>query len=87
MWPFVVSWEGYTYEYFYKRFGRSGLDNANKRILNMTHLVNRSDFRAASPGVFGTFFVNASYAGDGVMVYGEGLLSNIYLSRTGTFVN
>ena len=80
-------YSSYTYDYYYKRFGRSGLDNADKRILNMTHLVNRNDFRAASPGVFGTFFVNAFYAGEGVMVYGEGLPSNIYLSSTGTFIN
>ena len=40
---------------YYKRFGRRGLDNADKRILNMTHLVNRNDFRTATRDVFFLF--------------------------------
>jgi bacillolysin len=64
---------GYTYDYYFKRFGRRGLDNANIRIRSLTHPVNRQDAFTASPSVLGTFFVNAFYAGDGIMVYGEGL--------------
>jgi len=64
-------YSSYTYDYYYKRFGRRGLDNADKRILNMTHLVRRSDVFSASQATI-NYFVNAFYAGDGVMAYGEG---------------
>jgi bacillolysin len=64
---------GYTYDYYFKRFGRRGLDNANIRIRSFTHPVNRSDVRSASNAVLGTFYLNAFYFGDGIMVYGEGL--------------
>ena len=67
---------GYTYDYFFKRFGRRGLDNANIRIRSLTHPVNRQDAFTASSTVLGTFYVNAFYAGDGIMVYGEGLPPN-----------
>ena len=68
---------GYTYDYYFKRFGRRGLDNANIRIRSLTHPVNRQDAFASS-SVFDTFYVNAFYAGDGIMVYGEGLPPNIF---------
>ena len=67
---------GYTYDYFFKRFGRRGLDNANIRIRSLTHPVNRQDAFTASSSVLGAFYVNAFYAGDGIMVYGEGLPPN-----------
>jgi bacillolysin len=70
---------GYTYDYYFKRFGRRGLDNANIRIRSLTHPVNRDDARNVSIEVLGTFFVNAFYAGNGIMVYGEGLPSNLTL--------
>ena len=70
---------GYTYDYYFKRFGRRGLDNANIRIRSLTHPVNRQDVFTASDTVLGTFYVNAFYAGDGIMVYGEGLPSNVTL--------
>jgi thermolysin len=67
------AYAGYTYDYYFKRFGRRGLDNANIRMRSFTHPVNRDDARTASIAVLGTFYVNAFYAGDGIMVYGEGL--------------
>jgi bacillolysin len=70
---------GYTYDYYFKRFGRRGLDNANIRIRSFTHPVNRQDARTAPPGVLFTFFVNAFYFGDGIMVYGEGLPTELSL--------
>jgi thermolysin len=64
---------GYTYDYFFKRFGRRGLDNADITISSITHPVRRDDVFSASEDIFGIFYVNAFYAGDGLMVYGEGL--------------
>jgi bacillolysin len=71
---------GFTYDYYFKRFGRRGLDNNNIRILSLVHPVSRDAFFGASPDVVGTFYVNAFYAGSGVMVYGEGLPSGVFLS-------
>ena len=34
---------GYTYDYYFKRFGRRGLDDANIPIVNITHPVSRDD--------------------------------------------
>ena len=72
-----------TYDYYFKRFGRLGLDNANKKIWNIVHPVLRSAVFTASNDVFGTFYVNAFYAGDGVMVYGEGLPPTVIVTSTG----
>ena len=68
---------GYTYDYYFKRFGRRGLDDNNIRIRSFTHPVNRDDALTVSIPVLGTFFVNAFYAGNGIMVYGEGLPPNL----------
>jgi thermolysin len=70
---------GYTYDYYFKRFGRRGLDNANIRMRSFTHPVNRQDFGTASIDVLGTFYVNAFYAGNGITVYGEGLPPTVTL--------
>jgi len=67
------TYAGYTYDYFFKRFGRRGLDNANIRIRSLTHPVRRQDAFSASDSVLFTYYLNAFYAGDGIMVYGEGL--------------
>jgi len=65
---------GYTYDYYFKRFNRRGLDNANIRIRSLANPVHRTaqdvqQFFNQVPD----FFVNAFYAGNGVMVYGVGL--------------
>ncbi len=64
---------GYTYDYYFKRFGRRGLNNADIAIRSITHPVNREDFFSYSDDIKGRFFLNAGYLGDGIMLYGEGL--------------
>jgi bacillolysin len=73
------TYSGYVYDYYFKRFGRRGLDNNNFRILSLVHPVRRQDVLAQSDEVIFTFYLNAFYAGDGVMVYGEGLPANLVL--------
>jgi thermolysin len=68
---------GYTYDYYFKRFGRRGLNNNNIAIRNFVHPVRRQDVLIQPPDIQGTFYLNAFYAGSGVMVYGEGLPSNL----------
>lgn len=72
------TYAGYTYDYYYKRFGRRGLDNADIPIRGLTHPVSRSDLAHAPGPVINLFFVNAFYAGDGIMVYGEGLPPDVF---------
>jgi bacillolysin len=67
------TYAGYTYDYYYKRFGRRGLDNADLAIRSVTHPVNRSDIFSYPSSIIGMFYLNAFYAGDGIMIYGEGL--------------
>jgi thermolysin len=64
---------GYTYDYYFKRFGRRGLDNHDLAVTVLIHPVRRSDFQSASQQVIEELYLNAFYAGDGVVVYGEGL--------------
>lgn len=73
------TYAGYTYDYYFKRFGRRGLDNANIRIRSITHPVDRQDYAIVPSSIFGLYYVNAFYAGNGVMVYGEGLPPNVLL--------
>ena len=67
-------YSGYTYDYYFKRFGRKGLNDNNIRIRSLANPVRRT---AADLQLyfnqFSDFFVNAFYAGGGNMVYGVGL--------------
>ena len=67
------AYAGFTYDYYFKRFGRRGLNDNNSRILSLVHPVHRQDIGTADPFIIGLFYVNAAYFGSGVMVYGEGL--------------
>lgn len=65
---------GFTYDYYFKRFGRRGLDNNNIRIRSLVNPVHRTQADLILyVNQFPDFFVNAFYAGGGVMVYGVGL--------------
>ena len=72
------TYEGFTYDFYFKKFGRRGLDNRNTRIVGMTHPVRPQDIFTASASTLGLFYLNAFYCDDcgrdglGMMVYGEG---------------
>jgi thermolysin len=67
---------GYTYDYYYRRFNRRGLNDADLRMSSMVHPVRREDY-AIYGGQYPVFFANAAYFGNGMMVYGVGLPSNV----------
>jgi len=67
------AYAGWTYDYLYKRFSRLGLDNRNLAMTSLVHPVRREDWATAPSAVLNLYYVNAFYAGGGVMVYGEGL--------------
>jgi thermolysin len=69
---------GLTYDYFFKRFNRRGLDNRDIPIVSLVHPVRRIDvFDLFEELSF--FYTNAFYAGDGIMVYGVGLPGGVTL--------
>jgi bacillolysin len=69
---------GYTYDYYFKRFGRKGLNDADIPIQVIVHPVHRSDFFTYIDD-YEDYFINAFYDGNGIVVFGEGLPGNITL--------
>jgi bacillolysin len=67
------TYSGYTYDYYFKRLGRRGLDNNDFPMFPMVHLARREDLLSQPPEVIGLFYLNAFYDGNGVAVFGEGL--------------
>jgi thermolysin len=89
--PVVVdahAYAGYTYDFYFKRFGRRGLNDNNSRILLLVHPVRREDFGAAPQNVRGTYYQNAFYTDNGIVMLGEGLPTNVRDSsgRSWTFL-
>lgn len=63
---------GWTYDYYFRRFARRGLNDADLAMRSMVHPVRRADFNLYS-STYPELFANAFYAGNGYMVYGVGL--------------
>ena len=70
---------GWTYDYFFKRFDRRGLDNADVPVVSLVHPVRRADIFTDLFDQLPDFFLNAFYA-EGVMVYGVGLPAGVFLT-------
>jgi Zn-dependent metalloprotease len=72
------AFEGFTYDFYFKKFGRRGLDNQNTRIIGITHPVRIQDIFVQPGGIVGLYYLNAFYCSNcgadrrGMMVYGEG---------------
>lgn len=81
-----VSW---TYDYYYKRFGRSGLDNRNGPIDIAVNAVTQQGALSLSGADLGSFAVNAFWCGDcgpagrGIMNFGSGIPAGFVLSSNG----
>ena len=84
---------GLTYDYYFKRFARHGLDDNNLRLIGLSHPARREDILTAPPGIIGLFYLNAFFCatcgtdGAGMMVYGVGLPPGLVLTSTGQSVN
>jgi bacillolysin len=63
---------GWTYDYYFKRFNRRGLDNRDRSIVSLVHPARRQDVFQNFDN-FSLFYTNAAYFGDGIMVFGVGL--------------
>jgi bacillolysin len=66
-------YQGWTSDYFFKRFGRRSLDDRNIDITGIVHPLARADAPLYPPDIRETFINNAFYASDlNIMVYGDG---------------
>ena len=66
------AYAGFVYDYYFKRHGRRGLDDADIGIRSLVHPARRGDERFYDERLVRLFYTNAFYAGNGLMVYGEG---------------
>jgi thermolysin len=65
------AYAGWTYDYYFKRFGRKGLDNRDTPVISLVHPANRDTVFTASDDDL-DLYLNAFWDGD-EMVYGDGL--------------
>ncbi len=79
-----VSW---TYDYFFKRFGRSGLDGRDSPINILTNAVSQQGALSTSGSdavwVVNAFWCGGCLGGQGVMVFGNGIPAGFYVLSTG----
>jgi bacillolysin len=79
---------GHTYDYFFKRFGRRGLDDRDRPIVILTNAVTQQGSLSLS-AADSTFAVNAFFCGVcgpnrvGVMFFGNGIPSGFFLTSNG----
>jgi Zn-dependent metalloprotease len=66
------AFQGLVYDYYYKRFGRNGMDDRNVEVDSIVHPLARSEASRQPPNVVGTFINNAFYCCDGLLVFGDG---------------
>jgi len=71
------AYAGWVYDFYFKRFGRRGLDNNDITVANIVHAANRQDVFRQPASIVGLFYMNAAYLGGGVMLYGEGLPNGV----------
>jgi Zn-dependent metalloprotease len=72
---------GFTYDYFFQRFGRRGLDDNNRPIRAIVHPIQQN-LAGRLPAEFDDFFVNAFWCAEcgsnqGFIMFGEGIPSNL----------
>ena len=65
-------YQGWVYDYYYKRFGRRGMDDRNVEVDAIVHPLARSEANRQPPDIVGTYINNAYYCCDGLVVFGDG---------------
>jgi bacillolysin len=64
--------QGWVYDYYFKRFGRRGMDGRNLEVDSIVHPLARSEANRQPPDVVGTYINNAFYCCDGIVMFGDG---------------
>jgi bacillolysin len=84
---------GWTYDYYYLRLNRRGLDDNSAAMFGIVHPVKRENMLTASADDFGTYYVNAFWCGGcgsngaGMMMFGEGMMPGYVLAGSGQYVD
>jgi thermolysin len=66
------NYQGWVYDYYFKRHGRHGLDDHNLEIDGIVHPLDRSQANRQPTDIVNTFINNAFFCCDGLMLYGDG---------------
>jgi thermolysin len=76
---------GWTYDYYFKRHARRGLDNRDRRIVTLINAFTQQSGLSGPPDfVINAFWCDACGPGGvGAMFFGNGLPSNFVLASTG----
>ena len=83
---------GWTYDYYFKRHGRRGLDNRDRPTLSVINAASPQAAFTVPPDLFGLFVVNAFWCGEcgpggvGLMYFGNGVPPNVFNIITGQTV-
>ena len=64
--------QGWVYDYYFKRFGRHGMDDRDIEVDSIVHPLARSEANRQPPDVVGTYINNAFYCCEGLLVFGDG---------------
>jgi bacillolysin len=65
-------YQGWTYDYYFKRFARNGMDDHNLEVHAVVHPVAREEAGNVDPDTLGLFINNAIYLGGGFLLFGDG---------------
>ena len=55
------TYAAWVYDYYFRRFGRQGLDDRDLPLRNIVHPVRRADIFGYPSDIIGTFYLNAFY--------------------------
>jgi bacillolysin len=64
--------QGLVYDYYFKRFGRKGMDDNDIEVDSIVNPLARAEVNRQPPDVIGTFINNAFYCCEGLLVFGNG---------------
>ena len=65
-------YQGYAYDYFFKRFARRGMDDADGTVTTIVHPLARADADEYHPDDVDQFINNALYVGGRTLIFGDG---------------
>jgi thermolysin len=80
---------GWTYDYYFKRHGRRGLDDRNRPLISIINAITQQGALTTPPELAELFVLNAFWCGGcgpggvGVMFFGNGIPANFFFSQTG----
>ena len=65
-------YQGWVHDYYFKRFGRNGMDDRNIEVDSIVHPLSRSEANRQPPEIVNEFINNAFYCCDGLLAFGDG---------------